>query len=220
MKKLIQYFLQFFKSSSHYKHSYKRIFVAMDIPVSVEQIFRQIEERVAYNLYNEQELEQHAIALRSEPHLHITLAFIGEVEESKIAIVHRALKHVKKIFTAHYPQCFCIKYEHQLKIFGSALVLPIKPTEELLFLHTIIIDTLKNYGIHFKNVHEFSAHTTLSRINMHTLLHIEDGVKKLEAAISLVIHPTDAITFKATAFKLYQSLSGEYNELGSYYFNE
>lgn len=220
MIRLIEYFLQFFKAKPQpIQHRYKRIFVAMDIPQNLEATFRQIERRIVYNLYNEQSIEQQDLAIRSEPHLHITLAFLGQIEESKVSVVYRALKHAKKIFIQKYPSGISIQYEKNLKIFGSALVLPIVQTEELLFLHTVIIDTLKNYGIHFKNVHEFSAHTTLSRIDLHKLFHTEDGVKKLYASISLVIHESEKLTFQSNSFKLYQSISGAFVELGHYDFS-
>lgn len=160
---LYNYFLRYIYG----KPAYKRLFVAIDVP------------RLSYVMKAAETIQTKVNDLvrgfggnfRTERHLHVTLVFIGEIDDTKVDTVKKALKRAQNEFIGSYHTTMDndqtisnISYTGHVELFGSALVLPLKHNDQIEALHSIIVEALKNYGITFKQSQEFIAHTTLGRI--------------------------------------------------------
>lgn len=224
------------------KPQYRRLFVAFDVP------------RLSYVVKSSKKIQEKVNAIvrdfggyfQAEPHLHITLVFIGETDETKFIAVKKALKRAQQEFLNMYhasedslQSIAHISYNGHIELLGSAVVLRLQPNEQMESLYKIIETSLQNHGIQFKNTQEFLAHTTLGRIvppklvqNTKIKQNLDEEIANISLdsdmkSIHVAVHSDQAIinlvkeavkedTFSAHSFKLYQSLNGHYIELAHY----
>ncbi|NLU40023.1 MAG: 2',5' RNA ligase family [Bacteroidetes bacterium ADurb.Bin174] len=131
----------------------KRLFIAIHIKPSEEflDVFDSIKEQ----------LSDESIKWVEEENIHLTLRFIGEVDEDKARIIADKLHHLKP----SSPIIFNIEGLQLFRNFADpkVIVTDIKPTQELSKLAEEINDELLQCGISLPEK-PFTPHLTLGRI--------------------------------------------------------
>jgi 2'-5' RNA ligase len=126
-----------------------RLFIAIDIPSEIKQLFERVEQR----------LKKCDLAAKwVEPkNVHLTLKFLGEVEEQKIPLIKNAMEN-----TAHQFKSFRVSLEN----FGF---FPAERNPRVFFAGTDKEDILRNiyqkieeelFTIGFGKENRFAAHLT------------------------------------------------------------
>jgi 2'-5' RNA ligase len=128
-----------------------RIFIGIDLPENIKENLKEIIEKV--------KKIKEAKLVKIE-NLHITLKFLGEVEEEKIEVINRTLQHCadkSKSFNVKIKGIGVFPSEKKVRVLWAG----IEDGEDLKNLNRKIEDALKNLG--FEKEKEFVAHITIAR---------------------------------------------------------
>ncbi len=154
-----------------------RVFISINIPDEIKEKIKKIQEELPEFKGKRTELEN----------LHLTLKFLGEIDEKKIAEVKEKLKEIKfKIFETEIDS---------IGIFSPKFI-------KIIWLHLTncedlqkkIDDKLENL---FRKENRFMGHLTIARVK-----HLRDKVKFLEELEKIKI---EKIKFRMGKFYLMES---------------
>ena len=150
-----------------------RLFVAIDVTEDIEDYFRDIQRNLQVK------------GLSLSKHFHITLKFLGEVNEAKLSDIDTNLKLIS-----------FEKFKVKLADIGSfprVVFVGTEKNESLMQLQTKIINALPS----FPDDHSFHPHFILARIKPFTdKLKLKDVVKSIK---------TKEMSFPVSEFKLKKS---------------
>ncbi len=174
-----------------------RTFIAIDLPEDVKIYLR--------NLQDEFLKEKEAGKLFLAKDYHLTLKFLGEIDEVQHAKVNSLLNNVRgKSFTFTLNKFGLFPSRR----FPRVLWIGIQPEDDVILLQKIIEETLK---AEFNQENDFKPHITLARVKFLTDKQLPD---------KLASFPVKPLQIQATAFKLFKStLTGagaEYETLATF----
>ena len=144
-----------------------RTFIGIDLPEEIKDNLKELIEKLK---------KIRESKLVKKENLHITLKFLGEVEEEKITLINRKLQNCTKEF-----ENFNVKIKG-IGVFPSekrvkVLWVGVEDEENLKKLNEKIEDELKNFG--FEKEKEFVAHITIARFkSIPNLNLIKDLMEK------------------------------------------
>ena len=172
-----------------------RLFIAIELPEELNNKISELKKKL--------DTEYAKTTLTRENHL--TVKFLGEVEDSKIDEIKESLKKVEfNSYKARLNEIGVFPNEDYIRVVWVG----VKPAEETIQLKEKIDDVLKD----FKDDFEFHPHITLARVKF-----IKDKPKFKELVKSLKIEDSE---FDVKEFKLIKSeLTPEgpvYSDLGVY----
>lgn len=176
-----------------------RLFIAVDLPEEVKQSIEEIKEPLKGI--------KGVKPVRKE-NLHLTLKFLGEVEESKVNTMVRALAQIKvNPFKLSINKLGVFPNEKRIRV----LWIDVEPAEPLVELKKEIDKALPE----FKDDHPFKNHLTFARIKY--IASDDDNKKIIEIITNKQVEKQE---FLVDNFKLYKStLTPEgpvYEVLGSF----
>lgn len=156
-----------------------RLFIAFEIPGEYSALISASQERIE--------------AKASFPkYFHLTLKFIGEVEESKVDNLIKDLEQIRfNKFDAHFSGIGCFPDDRRPRVVWLAL----EPKDTLTKIADEIESTTKEFGIRQNKT--FIPHITIARIK-----HIEDP-KAFNDSLDSISIPTEPFTL--TEFRLIKS---------------
>lgn len=174
-----------------------RLFIAIELPKELNEKMSEIKEKL--------KTEDAKTTLTKENHL--TLKFLGDVEDSKIDDVKEALKKVEfKSYKSKLNNIGVFPNENYIKVIWVG----VKPEEETKELKKKVDSVLE--GFNFKDDFDFHPHITLARVKF-----VKDKPKFKELIHSLKIEDSE---FEVKEFKLIKSElkpeGPEYTDLGIY----
>ena len=129
-----------------------RLFIAFDMPESIRRKAAELQKRIG---------DEHArIKWVEIENIHLTLKFLGEVDDSKVRIITDSLKKIKfKPFLSSVSGFGAFPSESYARVLWVGL----KPAENIAELHERIDDAMKGAG--FAKDSRFHPHVTLGRVN-------------------------------------------------------
>lgn len=141
-----------------------RCFIAIDLPKEIKQYLSRVQ-----SLFPKEDMN-----LVEENNLHLTLVFLGEIEDSKTERIKQLLQDIKiNKFNAFLGKIGFFPSKDYIKVVWVSL----EPSEFLNRVYLKIHENLKN---EFKLDNRFESHITLARVKF--LKNKEDFVKKLESS--------------------------------------
>ena len=156
-----------------------RTFIAIDTPEEVQKHLKEIQEQINGN-----------VKLSLAKDFHLTLKFLGEVQEEKIPEIKEKLSKIKfNKFKTTLSKIGVFPSENHIRVVWVGL----NPEEELIKLTTEINNELKE----FKDDHKFHAHLTLARVKF-----VEDKAEFINKLKNIKIKQ---IEFEIDKFKLKKS---------------
>jgi 2'-5' RNA ligase len=159
-----------------------RLFIAIDLP----------EEIINYISPIQGSLDKNSAKLNLAKSSHLTLKFLGEVEESKVNSILKSLEGVNfKAFNLETSKIGVFKNWNYVNVIWLGL----KECAELKKLHTDIEKSLSEFN--FKSDFDFHPHITLARV-----AYVNDKDKLKENIESI---KTEKKMFEITEFILYKS---------------
>ncbi len=142
-----------------------RLFIACEIPENIRDDLVTLQKKIG---------EEHAnIKWVEKENIHLTLEFLGEVDDAKADEIRDSIMGIKsKTINAHVSGFGVFPTESYIRVLWVGL----EPSGELNSLHDEIEDRLRTLG--FKPDKMFSAHVTLGRVRS---VKDKDGlVRKIE----------------------------------------
>lgn len=159
-----------------------RLFIAIELPEELNEKMFELKEKLR--------TEDAKTTLTKENHL--TLKFLGEVEDSKIDKIKEALKTVEfKQYKAKLDNIGVFPNENYIRVVWVG----VKPEEETKELKVKIDEVLKDFN--FKDDFDFHPHITLARVKF-----VKDKPKFKDLIHSLKIEDSE---FEVKEFKLIKS---------------
>lgn len=161
-----------------------RLFIAIDLPEDVKQRIEEIKSSLK---------AIKGIKPVKKENLHLTMKFLGEVDDNKVKKIVDALKQVEfKPFTLFLGRLGFFPNEKRIRVLWVDAV----PPEPLLELKKGIDKALPQ----FKDNHPFQSHLTFARIKC--LASVDDKKKLLELINNTKVEKKEFLVDK---FKLYKS---------------
>jgi len=150
----------------------KRIFIAINLPLDIKKEIERAKEKIQ-NSFPE-EVRGELIKWVEKENLHITLLFIGSVEEEKLGLINQIVKDIMgrgKVFSLKLKK---ICYGPPRKIPPRLIWLELKENTELLKFAQELKKEMLSAGILKGNEdRSFSPHITLGRIKVWQWKKIE-----------------------------------------------
>ncbi len=134
-----------------------RTFIAIEISKDI------IEKINNFIFKTYQEIDKNKISWVKKENLHITLKFLGEINENQIEIVKNVLKYIAKDVEDFFISLEGLGLFPNLKSPRVIWIGIKKGEEKLKFLSNIINENLSKYGF-LKEEKEFASHLTIARI--------------------------------------------------------
>jgi 2'-5' RNA ligase len=159
-----------------------RLFVAVELPKEVQEYLAELQNQFkGFGRLN----------LVKPEKIHLTLKFLGEVEESKIDNVKKELSQIKfRKTNAELSKLGVFPNENYVRVLWAGL----KENKELQELAKAVSERLQNVR---KDDYEFKSHLTIARVK-----HLKDKQGFLKQLKSVEIKP---LKFKVDNFKLIKS---------------
>ena len=178
-----------------------RLFIAFDMPESIRRKAAELQKRIG---------DEHArIKWVEIENIHLTLKFLGEVDDSKVSIITDSLKKIKFTPFLFYVSGFGA---FPSESYARVLWVGLKPAEKISELHERIDDAMKDAG--FAKDGRFNPHVTLGRVNY--VSGKQDFIRRLAELKGFEIREN----FKFDRFKLKRStLTGDgpvYEDLAAF----
>ncbi len=162
-----------------------RTFIAVDLPNKIKDCLSQIQRNFSSNLAKIKWVEKE--------NLHLTLKFLGELNEAKTNEIKQALSKIKfKPQTVSISESGVFPSEQYIRVIWVG----IKPAGKIIELHQKIDSTLAELGIRKEN-RKFATHITLGRVKF-----VKDKKALIEKIKSLNIKTDE---FVLDSFKLKKS---------------
>lgn len=159
-----------------------RLFIAIELPKELGEQITELKKKL--------ETEHAKVTITKENHL--TLKFLGDVEESRVDDIKNTLKKVEfKQYKAKLDKVGVFPNEDYVRV----VWIGVKPEEETIILKKKIDDALKDFK--FKDDYDFHPHVTLARVKF-----VKDKEKFKELIHSL---KTEDSEFEVNEFKLIKS---------------
>lgn len=130
-----------------------RSFIGIDIPRSIAEGLREIQEEIK-NVSN--------VKLVEPENMHITLKFLGEIQESKVTEIGRRLEKIGKEFKSFNVRLRGTGCFPSLKYIRIVWIGVEEGAMEILGIQRRIDDELKSIG--FKKEKKFHPHLTIARV--------------------------------------------------------
>jgi len=166
-----------------------RLFISFEVSEEVKQHLLELQKKLSF------------AKLAPARHFHLTLKFLGDVNEEKLQIIKQKLSQIKfKPFTAKLSKIGVFPSEDYVRVVWVGL----EPEETINSLQKQIEDSLSDL---FEKDPTFKPHLTLARVKM-----IDDKDKFRENLKKINVK---ALSFKVDSFKLVKSVLG--GKLGSEY---
>jgi len=160
-----------------------RCFIAIDLPGEIKDYLFNLQKEFDNNLIK--------VKWVAKKNLHLTLKFLGEVDEKTLEEVKRKLKGIKiKKFLLKLEEVGLFPDENYVRVIWIGL----KPDENIIKLQKLIDSELLDL---FKGEQEFKAHLTLGRAKF---VKDKEGFKALFKKIKI-----KDLEFKVDSFKLMKS---------------
>lgn len=175
-----------------------RIFIAIEMPKEIKEIL----------LDAQKQINTEKAKIRPAKAFHLTLKFLGEVEEKKIEEIKSALKEIKfKKFNTALTEIGVFPNESYIRVVWAGLD---DPESKITNLQKEIDSKIEQFN--FKKDTRFHPHVTLARVKF-----VEDKQDFIKGLNEIKIKKE---TFQITEFKLIKStLTGEgpvYEDLASF----
>ncbi|MEM1577597.1 MAG: RNA 2',3'-cyclic phosphodiesterase [Candidatus Pacearchaeota archaeon] len=140
-----------------------RCFIAIDIPNTIKEELEKIQKFIINDI---------KAKFVEKENIHLTLKFLGEINDYKVNFVIEELKKLKiKKFEAYLNGVGFFPNENFIRVFWIGL----EPKEIIEKIHEDIDNALKKY---FKKDKNFESHITLARIK--SIKNKEDFIKKIK----------------------------------------
>jgi 2'-5' RNA ligase len=128
-----------------------RLFVAIELPEGVKGTITKAQDSISNDLAETKYL--------TKEQMHLTLKFLGEVEEDKIQIIKEKLKQIKfQPFSFELDKIGVFPSENYIRVVWVG----IKPEDKVINLQESIENSLKEFN--FKKDFKFHPHITLGRV--------------------------------------------------------
>ena len=138
-----------------------RCFIGIELPQQIKEDLSELQKQIGNEFAKIKWVEK--------KNLHMTLKFLGEVDEDLLKLTETALKNVKfRKFTTNIDNIGWYPNDNKINVIWVGL----KPEKELLNLHGEVELKLGNL---FEKDERFSVHLTLGRVK-----HIKNKEKLLE----------------------------------------
>ncbi|MFA5141554.1 MAG: RNA 2',3'-cyclic phosphodiesterase [Candidatus Woesearchaeota archaeon] len=124
-----------------------RLFVSLDIPEEISEYLEEVSSKLPH------------YGIKKVHDFHLTLKFLGEIDDSKVSDVVKCLKSVK--FNSFKLKLSEIGYFPNRSRLDSVWI-GVEPLDELKRLQESVESALSSFGV--VNDHPFKAHITLCRI--------------------------------------------------------
>jgi len=156
-----------------------RLFIAVTLPQEIKDYLSTLQRNLPYK------------GLNKVKSMHLTLKFLGEVDDNKVDKIREKLSKVKfEKFTAKLDGAGVFPNENYVKVIWAGL----NPGEKFKEIQQQIEDVLKD---DFKHDEEFHPHITLARIKF-----LEDKKAFVNQIKTMKIEPRE---FEVSSFKLFKS---------------
>ncbi|MBI5046728.1 RNA 2',3'-cyclic phosphodiesterase [Candidatus Micrarchaeota archaeon] len=141
-----------------------RLFVALELPDEIKQKIQKTSEKLR------QELDSNSLSIVKPENMHLTLRFIGEVDEKTLEEIDRRLKQIKfKPVDCSVKGVGVFPNEKHAKVIWVG----IESSGKLESLATQVIQSLRGIGKEDRIEERFSAHITIARMK-------RNGKRKIE----------------------------------------
>jgi len=167
-----------------------RLFIGIDLPSPIKEKIGRI-----INSLKECDLDARWV---NSKNVHLTLKFLGQVEEEKISLISKSIEGIANEFNI---------LKTEFRYFGF---FPNNKKPKVLFIGTDQDNTLKNIfqklenkleGLGFKKEDRFKSHITLARLkSLKNITCLKDKIEKLALPDSFIIDKI--ILFKSTLSNL------------------
>ena len=160
-----------------------RCFIAVELPEYIKDILSDVQKKIG---------NDHAkVHLVAKKNLHLTLQFLGDIEEEQLKKVQDILDEVKENkFTVALDQIGWYPHEHKIRVLWVGL----KPEQDIFSLQGEIDLTL---GSLFRKDERFSVHLTLGRVK---------SIKERDTFLSLLnALEIERTEFLVDSFSLFKS---------------
>ena len=181
-----------------------RLFIAVDLPIELKKILMSLQSKLKEYVYGN---------FVSEENAHITMKFLGEVDDSKVDKIKSLCKEASsefKSFKANLQRLGVFPNENYIRVIWVGIYDGKDTLEEI---YKKIDAKLAPLG--FKDKHGFSGHITLARVK---------NVKDKENLIKFISEnkTKDFGSFDVKEIKLMKSTltrtGSEYEEIGKFFF--